>query len=57
MADKVHEITAGRHTVYEVVEHDDGNFTIREAQHPERAIKLPTSTRTVLINILSRLKE
>ena len=57
MADKIHEITAGRHSVFEIVEHDDGNFTIRETQHPERSITLPTSTRTVLINILQGLKE
>lgn len=57
MAEKVHQITAGRHPVYEVVEHDDGYMTIRQVEDHSKAIKLPTATRTALINILQGLKE
>jgi hypothetical protein len=57
MANKIHQISAGRHPVYEVIEHDDGYMTIRHVEDHSKAVTLPTSTRTALMNILRDLVE
>jgi hypothetical protein len=56
MEEKIHTITAGRHVVYEIVENtDEISLTIREAEHPERAVTILRSMVPILIDIVSPL--
>ena len=54
--DKVQRIFGGRHKVVDVIEHTDGgNFTIRDAERPERFVTLSRSMIPALIRLLRPL--
>ena len=57
MAEKIHGISAGRHTLYEIVESEDGvSVVIREAENPDHQITLIRSVLPTLIEVLRGIK-
>ena len=54
--EKVQHIFAGRNMLVDVVEHADaGNFTIRDAERPERFVTLSRSMIPALVRLLKPL--
>lgn len=56
MADDRHTISAGKHDVYEVIQHDDGSITIGVIGNETNRVQLLAGVRASLIRILEKMR-